>query len=559
MNKQKVIGLIIGVISFIAVIAGITTAYLAWSSQNINKQVSSKCFNVLYEKGTDLVGAITPSYNYTGGLSTTVKMNVDVKCNINAKGRLYLNTEESTSSNLFREGLLNYTVVRSGVVSGATVLAEGDITESGEIAIDLGRLASSEEAFTRYDVYVWLDYNLVENSDINSVYYGSISAEAVQSDGEFITGEIGEVATQYITNLYLNNKNKIVKNGAEGSEIEYQYAENVNLMNDRLGGTTADYDAGNIRYYGANPNNYVDIGDRDSSGKVIPYRIIGLFKDVELSDGTKKDLIKVIRNDSIGDYSWDNKPDGIGSSVDDSGSNDWTDARLMMLLNPWYDKYSTTNPFRDISGNIIYGYEGSLWWNSKSGTCYACNVIGNCEPDEIKSCDFTSAGLSENAKNKIETVVWNLGGFAHQPSWYSNTIYDAERGTTVYSGRPTEWTGKVALMYTSDYGYATDFNSCSQTLYNYDNSSNSYACRSNDWLYNGAYQWLLAPFSSNSNNARFVGSRGYVDYGCYVDIANGVRPVFYLNSELDIESGEGTKDRPYVLVDPKTTNQTENM
>ena len=28
-------------------------------------------------------------------------------------------------------------------------------------------------------------------------------------------------------------------------------------MNDRLGGTTDDYNAGNIRYYGATPNNYV--------------------------------------------------------------------------------------------------------------------------------------------------------------------------------------------------------------------------------------------------------------------------------------------------------------
>ena len=28
-------------------------------------------------------------------------------------------------------------------------------------------------------------------------------------------------------------------------------------------------------------------------------------------------------------------------------------------------------------------------------------------------------------------------------------------GTTVYSERPTKWTGKIALAYPSDYGYAT--------------------------------------------------------------------------------------------------------
>ncbi len=32
---------------------------------------------------------------------------------------------------------------------------------------------------------------------------------------------------------------------------------------------------------------------------------------------------------------------------------------------------------------------------------------------------------------------------------------NTKRGTKVYSGRGTSWTGKVGLMYLSDYGYAT--------------------------------------------------------------------------------------------------------
>ena len=35
--------------------------------------------------------------------------------------------------------------------------------------------------------------------------------------------------------------------------------------------------SGNIRYYGASAKNYVDIGDRDSSGNKILWRIIGVF------------------------------------------------------------------------------------------------------------------------------------------------------------------------------------------------------------------------------------------------------------------------------------------
>ena len=177
MDKQKLFGTILGVILFILLIAGVTYAYLTWTSDRFNYKVSSKCFDVLYTKGTDISGAIMPSTSYTGGLSTTIKMNINSSCNIKARGKLYLNTNEETSSNLYRTGLLNYQVLKgSTVISGGS----GSITESGEIEIDLGELTSATSATTSYKLYVWIDYNLVENSDAFSAYSGSIRAEAIQ-------------------------------------------------------------------------------------------------------------------------------------------------------------------------------------------------------------------------------------------------------------------------------------------------------------------------------------------------------------------------------------------
>ena len=57
-DKQKVIGFILGIVLFALVIAGFTYAALSWQSDDINKLVSSKCFNVFYDKGTDFSGAI---------------------------------------------------------------------------------------------------------------------------------------------------------------------------------------------------------------------------------------------------------------------------------------------------------------------------------------------------------------------------------------------------------------------------------------------------------------------------------------------------------------------
>ena len=102
---------------------------------------------------------------------------------------------------------------------------------------------------------------------------------------------------------------------------------------------------------------------------------------------------------------------------------------------------------------------------------------------------FTSNGLTEAAKNQIDTITWKLGGTASYKSSSDGLVshfYNYERGTTVYTGRPTEWQGKIGLMYTSDYGYATSGGSTStrtsclaKELYNWD--SNSYSdCKNND-------------------------------------------------------------------------------
>ena len=46
-------------------------------------------------------------------------------------------------------------------------------------------------------------------------------------------------------------------------------------------------------------------------------------------------------------------------------------------------------------------------------------------------------------------------------------MYEKERGTTVYSGNATTWTGKIAIPYASDYGYAADLSLCQKTLNSY--------------------------------------------------------------------------------------------
>ena len=253
------------------------------------------------------------------------------------------------------------------------------------------------------------------------------------------------------------------------------------------------------------------------------WRIIGVF------DGK----IKLIRNETIGDYSWDTSASSVSFG---NGVNEWFQADLMKLLNPGHESESVG---------------GSLYYNSKSGTCY------NGYKNATTSCNFTSTGIkNDTTRNMIAETTYNTGGW-NTSDIYSNVMYEKERGTTVISNpsdgitRTTPWTGKIALAYPSDYGYATDLSKCSQTLYNYDNSTDSYACSSNDWmrpiLATTGRVWLLTPRSAAADVAFYVDSTGYVNFNDSVSSANGVAPVLYLGSDQDIVSGDGSQSNPYQL------------
>ena len=264
-------------------------------------------------------------------------------------------------------------------------------------------------------------------------------------------------------------------------------------------------------------NNYIYFNCSDysnqSSSTCETWRIIGVFNG----------KVKLIRGSQIGTYSLDNKNISTGAETA-YGKNDWTDARLMKLLNPGYESEPTG---------------GSLYYNAKSGNCYS--GLNNA----TKTCDFTSAGIKNDiTRNLISDTTYYLGGH-NGSSVYPNEIYEKERGTAVYSGRPTSWNGKIALPYPSDYGYAADLGKCTKTLYDYDDST----CTSNNWMKSifTANYWLLTPNSGYANSAWSVYSSGDVRSNYYAYSANWVAPVLFLNSDANVKSGTGTSLDPYQI------------
>ena len=496
------------------IVSGTYALYKAQLSKNIgvNTTTHGLAYYINYVKGTDITAAtLNPSTSYEGGASSDIEFwKKDDSYDIYGKIELTVNT---IGTNLSNSPALKYAVVNNG-----NVLSTGSLkgTTSGSKVTILKNLYL-EQTKQIYTVYVWLD---------NSEELGNISNESLSISVDCTASLQKEpTAADTIISLYTS----AAKVTATNNSITYNTAPSVSLMNDRLGGTTTDLDGGNIRYYGANPNNYIYFNCSDYSNQTSStcetWRIIGVFEG----------KLKLIRNKSIGYHSWDNKDTSTGAETN-FGKNDWTTARLMKLLNP--SKYYTVDSNDNNLGQILY-------YNGASGKCYSGQ--NNATVD----CDFTSTGIKNNTtRNMIAETTYNLGGW-NTFTVYPNEIYEYERGTTVYTGRPTTpWTGKIALAYPSDYGYAADLNQCKdKTLYDYNNST----CTSNNWMKaiitnNGSNSgWLLTPYSSTSGTVWAVRSLGGVGYGYSAYYAIGAVPVLSLSSKLGIESGDGSSSNPYKL------------
>ena len=512
--KLKTI-IIIGILVFILSMAS-TYAYLSYSVTN-DVAIKGNIVNIKATLNVELVSgtntnmvpmmdnALNNAINGTGGTKACVDSKGNLSCQVY---KITLTNEGSTLKNL--KGTIELYATNGGVynnlkwqeLSSATSVKDGSSSNGMAKSTLVSGLTLKTKETKIWYIGVWISEQDTDQRNTDKGRFGGTVTFEVSNE---------KIATDLVEEKY-NSGTKTQVTTAGGETITQ--AADIGLMQDSFG---------NIRYYGANPNNYVTFNGEDAG-----WRIIGVF-DTEEENGNISKRVKLIRATSIGSYAYDNKPSGLGTSTSDYGSNDWTDARLMMLLNPGYETVSS-----------LYAYEGSLYWNRKSGICYAGESSGTT------SCDFTSTGLTTEAQSQIDKVKYYLGGFSSVSGLYADDYYNFERGTTVYSGHQTTWNGYIGIMYPSDYAYATDLSVCTKDGYSYDGDATN--CKNKDWLLDTSnHTWLMSPYSGDASSAFYVITLGHVGPIPIAYATNGVRPVAYLKSNLQIVSGTGEQSNPYIL------------
>ena len=506
-SKKLMIITIATVIILVIIFAGVTYAFFtANNPEGSTAEVKSETGRMLitYNDGTDNIVPVTniqPSnailvnktFTLTGS-NTTVGMKTGDGLPMPYKvGVKYTST--------FSDGMMHY------YIKEVNRPANSNVTANYVIKPETGKTESNykNQTVPGNDTYTGYTHGTFKNG---------------KKYTEMVTGEFpASLNDQTITfNLIIqfpdNNENQDSEKGKTfNGKVVVNYDNSIATYLAKLDKTKNGLEEDkttdkNLRYVGASPRNYLKFNGDDEI-----WRIIGVFNNITTIDENgkekKESLVKIVRNDSLGNYSWDSSESTINSGW---GINEWSQADLMTELNTDYINPSPTS-------------ETTLWYNGK-------NNAKNGTYDYSKN-------IKSSSLDKIANVRWNLGGY-NTYSVSALNMYNAERGTLHISNpsdgiaRKNTWDGKIALMYPSDYGYASTGTACRSNLFKCDDANS----KANNWLFNSAYQWTLSPTSGLANAVFIVDSGGIVS-GYYAGNPHGVRPALFLKSDVVIAGGTG--------------------
>ena len=498
-EKKKKYAIVISFLVLMICITGGTYAYFALTASNnsVTGSVGGASLNLEVTK-------VYPTSEHNNKnmipqLESTLDeaISLDHKC-VDGNGNVICQVYSATVTNVgSTTSVLNGTISFTGIENMPN-LKWMRINDSNTLGTYSSSIASTEKALfeeersfgantsnTYYFVF-WIDETGEVQTD-NGTFRANIEFDSSTGGLTSTVRPNTPLLSDYIISLYNDGSSTTNATVGDGPQT-VSLNSNQKLMKVNQG----DIYGEEYRYYGASPNNYVEY-----NGEL--WRIISVSKVFSSeSDTTGETRVRIIKDTKIGDIAWDN----------DDYSNNWADATLMCQLNTMY--YNDTVP--------------------------ACTN---------KTLTSLTTFLNAEARNLIDNALWYLGG-GDTPDLYADDYYNMERNNAGYGSNPTRWTGKIGIMYPSDYAYAADLSKCTKTGRNY--GADETNCLNTNWLFNSEGQWLMSPDSGYSYYAWVVIGTGYVSNIAYgLEYECGVRPLAVLKSDVTKLEGEGTSGNPYKL------------
>ena len=561
-KKKKIIMLFIALGMIFTIITGITFSYLAPTINNLENE-STVAFNagviaIDFKNGTSQIDVsdILPGWSETKTFSLTAINTTSIRKADAMNYSLKLIVESNTfSDNAISVSLKSTNTSNNGTI--AKIIPGTLLSGAGEVSLGFGSFDATKEigeAGATHDFELTVSFPeqyRSQSSDMGKHLSAHVTIGKANDLGTLtiadnyektnITTSVEKNKEVTLLSLYKYpvdrslsivsgegtiNANKLtLKSDEMKVAINYPSITNtISGLNKNENGLEVDDTTDkNLRYVGASPKNYLKFNDET-------WRIIGVFNNITTIDEQENEktesLVKIVRNDSLGYYSWDSSDSSTNRGL---GVNEWSQADLMYELN--CDGKSTKYCRDDITegylSNLTTG--STTWYNG---------------PNNSKNVPYDySKNIKPSSIDKVAKVRWNTSRTTYNASALNS--YNQERSTTLISTpsdnvpRKNTWDGKIALMYPSDYGYASTDQACRSGF-------GSSTCKNENWLFNSASQWTLSPSSGIASNVFDVRSGGNVYYtDAY--FTSGVRPVLFLKSNVVITGGTGDEKDPYTI------------
>ena len=556
-NKKKIIIVSIAVTLILAI--AISFGYLGLFDINLNNKMNvniyaNKIDNAVLDTTTTNFSITVDPYNMTEDNSGTYiatntgVLNVTLDANSNDVGITctydivftYTSSDKYTTktTGTFKEFTLQ---IVGPEVGNNEFMSEDDFPSANMTVVSNAKISNSKKG--NPSIHNWTInsrfYNLAfdQSELINKFYSGTFKVDNVNC---YQTEPINQININVTdipyknpnsnyslsslngitsSNIEWNNINKMIsiKNGVDnggsatltkttnstGTLLSDVIINGVGTSGDGVITKVTDNGTEQYRYQGNNPNNYVSFNNQ--LWRIIGYVPVclevspvtedtGSLKQGEATCTKWENRVKIIKADPIGAYAYNR-----------TNNATWSGSNIQGLLNTCYlgkkdgcDKY-----------------------------CYAYRTTQGV-------CNYSQNGINENDSygNMIEDVYFNTGiTFSYGLS--SSDFYAKEITKQVSEKSMT------GLMYASDFGYAISGYTGSLSY----SSANSQMV--NNWLFGQSSEWTMTarsfatPVYVNLNGGLFGLGNAYYGYA--------VRPVLYLQSNVNKLSGDGTMTSPYTL------------
>jgi len=273
--------------------------------------------------------------------------------------------------------------------------------------------------------------------------------------------------------------------------------------------------------------------------------VTGKTKKLYVSDAVKKMSLKdnvTMITDPFGNIRYTGPSDDVHNYICLVNENPCQDKNLFRIIGSFLN-IDDGNGKTETRVKVIRATEYSQdYWDTSGSNNWARPATLNTT---LNTTYYDS--LDSKAQSVIGNAVWNLGAWVNAEVT-SLQAYESERGEP-YENNSSFWTGKIALMYPSDYGYASSECYGGSTLLRYYDNTN---CNSSDWLFyeRTSDEYFLSPGTFTLSDVFFLDESGYVR--CTNQIRrnqNLIRPTFYLKSNtlLVTKNHNGTLLNPYVV------------